>query len=98
MKLNEAAIRSVVAYIESQPETWDQRYVASRGRMCVAGIACHLAGMRVDRLSSDRLFAAGRRLLGLSPAQADRLFMWHGDPPSVSQLKEEITAVTGMEW
>ncbi len=95
---NVPALRSVVQYIESQPETWDQRFVSRHGRMCIAGIACHLAGMRVDVLSSDQLFSAGRRLLGLSPAQADRLFMWHGHPNSVSQLKEEITAVTGLEW
>ncbi len=95
---NEPALRSVVQYIESQPEAWDQRFVARHGRMCVAGIACRLAGINVEVLTSDRLFAAGRRLLGLTPAQADRLFMWHGHPATVSQLKEEITAVTGMEW
>ena len=96
--VNEAAMRSVVQYIESEPETWDQRYVSRSGRMCLAGIACHLAGIRVDVLTSDLLFAAGRRLLGLTPPQADRLFMWHGHPATVSQLKEEITAITGMEW
>ncbi len=95
---NEPALRSVVQYIDSEPQTWDQRFVSKDGRMCIAGIACHLAGLKVEALDSNMLFAAGRRLLGLTGSQADRLFNWHGHPASVSQLKEEISAVTGMEW
>lgn len=103
-QLNRAAIRAVLAYIESQPQVWDQRFFQQPGTgcMCIAGIACHLAGIDPGWLLTDdpmAVYAQAQKLLGLTDEQADRLFLqfvdWRGSPPSLAQLREEIAAVTG---
>ncbi len=106
--LNEPAIRSVVQWIESHPEQWDQRFFASgTGTMCIAGIACHLAGYNLNEVMVDSgtmsVYYLAQSLLGLSDDQADQLFLnflrWGPDGDnSVDQLREEITEVTGLVW
>ncbi len=101
LALNKPAIRAILYYIESQPEVWDQRWFAPIGErdgMCLAGIACHLAGLDVHRLYNDGGHAAiynrAKKLLGLTEYQASRLFYWfYGTNPSA--LREEIAFVTG---
>jgi hypothetical protein len=107
-ELNKPAIRAVLAYIESQPDQWDQRYFQSvDGTMCMAGIACHLAGLDLEQMLVEdgdpmAVYHQAQTLLGLTDEQADRLFLqfvqWLGTtPPTVDQLREEIVAVTGWD-
>ncbi len=103
LSLNKAALRAILAYIDSQPEVWDQRWfapVGERDGMCLAGIACHLAGWNVPELFNTgghwAIYERAKRLLGLTEHQANRLFYWYyGTSPA--DLREEIRAVTGWD-
>lgn len=109
--LNEPAIRAVVRMIEFDPDTWNQGALRTTTRMgsahCLAAWTVILAGLDLDELltshpDGDIIYATAARLLGLTAQQAARLFLHvHNDDGqhiTVDQLKERITAVTGIAF
>ncbi len=109
--LNEPALRSVVAMIELHPELWDQGALARWSPAglvhCLAAWTCRLAGQDVRTMlqvdpSGDLVYFTARELLGLTAAQADRLFLHHvhedGPHPSVDDLKTLVGSVTGVTF
>ncbi len=115
--VNATALRGVVAMIALAPEQWDQRgFVTSRGAnrppaYCLASWTCKLAGMdpaaMVARDGGSSVYVVAMTLLGLSTAQAARLFYfgsYRGDEvgadvhPTVDELRARITALTGVTF
>ncbi len=104
--LNVPAIRAIVAYIEHNTGSWNQRtwYSTNVGRpvMCFGGLAMHLAG-RSPSYHAEQANAGrtAQDLLGLTDDQAMALFYYTFDPatgahPTVAAFKQRITAVTGI--
>jgi len=105
--VNEEFLRKVVAVIERHPERWNQSGYRQTGECgdtyCLAGWACHVAGLDVYTLGRDptprAIFWRAARLLGLTRRQANQLFFWADDDrchPTVDRLKARITEVTGV--
>lgn len=107
--LNEPFLRQVVGVIEQHPELWNQSGYRQTGEcgitFCLAGWACHIAGLDVYLLGKDptprTIFWKAAYLLGLTRRQANQLFFWPDGErchPTVEQLKARITEVTGVAF
>ncbi len=113
--VNAAGLRGVAAMIALVPDQWDQRnFVTPRGpnrppAYCLASWTAKLAGMDpaeiLARDGGSRVYVIAMTLLGLSVAQAARLFYFgvrHSDDdtahPTVDELRARITAVTGVTF
>ena len=97
--------------IEANPERWDQGAFLSNRRAgtahCFAAWTIILAGLDLKAMliqdpSGDSVHSVARDLLGLSTAQAARLFLHlnneDSEHPTVDALKARITRVTGVDF
>ncbi len=112
--VNATALRGVVAMIALAPQQWNQRqFVTPRGpgrppAYCLASWTVKLAGMDLAEIlvrdGGPRVYVVAMTLLGLSVAQAARLFYFgahHSDAeahPTVDDLRARITGVTGVTF
>lgn len=111
---NERRIRDVVRSIERDPRRWDQRNYHVSGpcgtAYCVAGWTLANAGYTLQQMEADEdVFQTAMILLGLDAREADEIFFWRMDNgywhtdntderPTVDELKEHITDVTGVTF
>lgn len=104
---DEARFRQAVSVIEVNRRRWDQNTYFSLvgGSYCFGGWVCYLAGQDVEAMLRGGGCVAvaleAARLLGLDYEDAMLLFNFtevDGQHPTVEQLKEKITEVTGIEF
>lgn len=109
MEQNDDGIRAVVAWIEHDPEAWDQNVYSGttltqplRGVHCVAAWTCVLAGINIGvMVSTYDILNFAQHLLGLTRQHANQLFWWGvglDEHPTVEQLKARVTEVTGVTF
>jgi len=97
--------------ISTFPERWDQgafhSWRPSGAAHCFAAWTIVLAGLDLKAMlaqdpTGDTVHAVARDMLGLTTAQAARLFLHHknedGEHPTVAQLKVRVTEVTGIDF
>lgn len=112
--MNEELIRATLDRVRSNPERWTQSSACGY-RMCYAGWALIASGeWELDRDEDGYSWFKNRdgkcirygvgteaaRLLGLTSAQMDAIFLWHPDrnnPDGIGQLATMLTEITGLE-
>ncbi len=111
-RVDEARLREVLAFIEANPEMWDQRKWACGTTGCLAGWTLALAdNIPIRQVEATypgglQLESVAARLLGLDQYQVARLFYFTevnglGDTlrhPTFAEFCERVEEVTGVDY